>query len=752
MDIKINNQIENVSRRSFLKGLGVTSGALVLGGVMPSSMPVFAMTQEMQYKLNLFVTINTDNSIDIICHRSEMGQGVRTCLPQIVADELEADWQKVNVVQGLANNEYGNQNTDGSSSVRDFYDTLRQMGASAKQMLEQAAAETWKVPVSEVKAQDHLVKHQSGKTLSYGDLAETAARITPPKVEALKLKNKADFKYIGKPLTSVDLPDVLAGTTEFGQDVNRPNMVIATIERAPVLGAKVKQFNADKAKAVKGVVDVIKIDGTDGAPAFNPLEGIAVLATNTYAAQKAQKLLEIEWQLTDNKNHHSAEYLQQRKAMVQQQGKVHRTTGDVNKAFSQYKNQVNATYTVPYLAHAPMEPPAATAEYRADGTCEVWACVQAPQRTRDVVAARLGIEKDKVTVNTTLLGGAFGRKSKPDFVAEAALLAKAAKRPVKVIWSREEDIQFDYVHAISAQHYQAAFDDKKQVKAWLARTSFPTIGSTFDGVAKEPQTWETQLGFADVPFAIENLQCEVCEAPHHLRIGWVRSVGNIQHGFGVGSFVDEMAHQVGQDPKQMWLDLYADDRLVDVNQGGYKYGNYWSDIKKYPIETKRFKNVVELVTERAGWGRKLPKGQGLGLSVHRSFLSYIAVVTQVEVKNDTVKVQKMWCVADCGIISNIDRVEAQMEGSMIFGMSIALLSKLTAKDGKIEQSNFHDYELVRMNQSPQMDIHIVESDAPPAGVGEPGVPPVSASITNAIFAACGKRIRDLPVKGQLNIA
>jgi isoquinoline 1-oxidoreductase beta subunit len=752
--------ISNVSRRSFLKGLGVTSGSLVIGGSLAgcsqeqtSETAVVADAPLTTSELNVFVSVSSDNSVSIICARSEMGQGVRTSLPQIVADELEADWALVKVVQGIGDNAYGNQNTDGSTSVRGkAFTILRQMGASAKVMLEQAAAQVWQVPVAECKAENHQVAHTSGKSLSYGELASVAAGMTAPAPESLKLKDKSQFKYIGKGITSVDLPDVVNGTTEFGQDVQVPDMLIASIERCPVIGGSVKSFDATKAKQVKGVVDVIQIDNQPLPVMFHPLAGVAVIATNTYAANKGRAALEIEWELGPNAEHNSDTYLQERIELVKQPGTSHRKLGDVAKSLTDNTKQVEAVYTVPYHCHASMEPPAATTRINADGTVDVWACTQTPQRARDLVAAELGMsDASKVTVNVTLLGGAFGRKGKPDFVVESARLAKAVGKPVKVVWTREDDIKMGYFHSISAQYYNAAFDDNGKVDGLLARTSFPSIGSTFNPAADEPLTFETGLGFVDMPFEVPNISLEAAKAPAHLRMGWVRSVSNIHHGFAVGSFVDELAHAAQADPRQFWLDLVGSDRMVDLSLQETEYGNYSEDISQYPIDTKRFKNVVNEVCDLAGWGKELPEGEGLGLAVHRSFVSYVGAVAHVKVEDNKVTVKKMYAAGDFGSIVNIDRVEAQLEGALIFGLNIALYSKMSVKDGVIEQSNFHDYELARMNQAPELVVKSIPSDAVPGGVGEPGLPPVMASITNAIFAASGKRIRDLPVKGQMDV-
>lgn len=745
------NTLENISRRKFLKQSGLAAGGLVLATSIPGWSPAWASSVKQSHDLNLFVSVNSDNTVNIVCHRSEMGQGIRTSIPQIVADEMCVDWQKVIVLQGLANEEYGSQNTDGSRSIRRFYTTMRQMGAAARTMLETAAAEVWKVELSDVYAEDSFVYHRgSGKKLSFGYLAEAASKQQVPAVDALTFKSKDKFKLIGKEVTSVDMHKFVTGATTFGQDVKLEGMLYASIERSPVVGAKVTSFDADAAKAVNGVVDTWKMPDQPIPVVFHPLNGVAVLAKNTWSALQGRKVLNIQWDLGEHQSHNSAEYLDDLKKNIINKGKAIRSAGDAYDALSKASGTHQATYTMPYLVHAPMEPPAATAVIRGD-ECEIWACTQTPQSTQNNVAQALGIDRSKVKVNVTLLGGGFGRKSKPDFSVEAALLAKQMGKPVKVVWSREDDIRQGYYHAISAQHFAAGLDENNKVSSWIQRTAFPSISWTFSGVTDEPQGGELSLGFGDLPFDIDNLSCETHKATGHIRIGWVRSVSNIHHAFAAGSFVDELAEKTNTPPLKMWHDLIGADRHVEPQKQGFEYGNYGDPMDVYPIDTKRLKQVLDLVVKKSGADKPVAENEGWGISVHRSFVSFVAVATKVRVQDGKVTVLEMHSAIDAGTVVNPDRVKSQQEGSMIFGLSLALMGEISIKDGAIEQSNYHDYPVLRMHQCPVITTHIIESTAPPGGVGEPGTPPVAASLCNAIFHASGQRIRELPVNKHLRV-
>jgi isoquinoline 1-oxidoreductase beta subunit len=742
--------IKNVSRRHFLKSLGLGSSALVLGvqfsGLLPIPKVFAQVDKSTVFEPNVYLQIDTDNIVSIVVHRSEMGQGIRTSIPMIVADELEADWQQINVIQGLGDKKYGSQNTDGSRSVRNFYQPLREAGASARMMLEQAAAKLWQVPVEECQALKNNVHHQkSGKSATFGELVTIAATLEVPDKKSLVLKSKQDFRFIGKSdVALVDGKDIASGNTTFGFDVDLPNMLVAVIARPPVLAGKVRSFDATAAKKIAGVVDVIQMDDLEEPAVFKPLGGIAVLATNTWAAMQGRKALIIEWQDSEHASYNSDQYKQMLAKSCQQPAVTLREKGDVKKALAQADKVVNADYYVPALIHVPMEPPAAAAHFH-DGVFDIWASTQTPQSAQNNVAQATGVALENVHINVTLLGGGFGRKSKPDFVVEAAILSKKLNRPVKVLWSREDEIKHGYYHAVSYQKLMAGIDQNKQVTAWQHSAALPTISATFSKGA-DLMGFEADLGMIDMPYDIANVYCGAGKAKAHTRIGWMRSVTNINQAFAVCSFADELAHANNTDSKEHLLSLIGDDRYVDVSKEKAKYGNYGEKTENFPIDTARLKRVVNNVANMANWGAKLPKGHGLGIAVHRSFVSYVACVVQVSSNEQgKIKLEHIWMNVDCGTAVNPERITSQMEGAAAFGISLAFYGEVTAKDGAIEQGNFDDYPIARMTDVPPTEVEIVQSDAPPGGVGEPGVPPVAPAICNAIFAATGKRYRELPL-------
>jgi isoquinoline 1-oxidoreductase subunit beta len=744
------NSIDLITRRTFLGGV-FSAGAFVLGARL---LPLNALAgtdavsgaDNAAWQPSVYLGIETDGTVIIVAHRSEMGTGIRTGLPTIVADELDADWARVKVEQALGDVKYGSQDTDGSCSIRDFGDAMRDAGATARMMLERAAAAKWGVPAEQCKAQNHQVVHASSKrTLGYGELATLAAQQPVPKKEELKYKPASEYRYIGKDFPTVDRDNITAGRGTFGIDARMPGMVYASIERSPVFGGKLKSFDDQEARKVSGVQQTVVIPGFKGPHGFQALGGVAVIAGNTWSAMKGREALKVEWEASDNASYDSTAYKKTLFETVRKPQKAARNIGDVDAEFAKGGKTHEAEYYVPHLSHAPMEPPAAVAEFK-DGKVVVYAATQNPQAVQDTVAAAVGIDKKNVECHVTLLGGGFGRKSKPDYVAEAAILSKAVGKPVKVAWSREDDIRFDYYHTVSAMYVKAALDEKGKPTAWLQRCAFPTIASTFAGpAAKTAQGFELDMGWTNLPFAIPNHRAENGPAESHVRIGWLRSVANIQHAFAIHSFVDELAHMAKRDSVEYLLDVLGQPRKIDL-------GSKNPLAVKYPLDTGRLRNVIELAAERSGWAKKKPtKGRGLGIAAHWSFYTYVAAVVEVEVDdNGKVRIPRVDFAVDAGRVISPDRVKAQFEGAAVFGAGIAMMNEITASAGAIQQSNFHDYRVARMEEAPmETRVHIVKSDAPPAGIGEPGVPPIPPAMCNAIFAATGKRIRELPVKKQL---
>jgi isoquinoline 1-oxidoreductase beta subunit len=746
------NRVENVSRRHFLGGLA-TTGAFVLASkvVSPS---LFAQqqafrTQAESAALNpsVYLGIRPDGTVFIVTHRSEMGTGIRTTLPQVAADELDADWSRVTIEQGIGDTRYGDQNTDGSRSIRDFYEAFRHAGAAARAMLVTAAATQWGVAGAECITRNHQVVHQpTGRTLDYGALVPAAAKLTVPSRESLRFKERAAWKFVGHDTSTYDQKDIITGKAQFGLDIFREGMVHASIEHPPVLGGTVRSVNDTATRKVRGVQQTVTLDTFKPPHNFQALGGVAVIGDSTWAVLKGRRELKVDWNDGAHASFNSEPFKKELIATVAKPGKVYRSLGNVDTEFAKSGRMLEATYLTPMAAHASMEPPAAVAEVQGD-RATIWAPTQNPQAVQETVGAALGIDKKNVEVHVTLLGGGFGRKSKPDYCAEAALLSRRLARPVKVIWTREDDIRFDFYHPMAAVYHKASVDERGKPTAWLQRSAFPPIASTFSG-AREPLEFELDLGLTDLPYDIANIRAENGPADAHVRIGWFRSVSNIWHAFAAHSFADEMAQAARRDSLEFLLDLLGPGKVIDLKAQGANYSNYGAPIDRYPIDTRRLRRVLEIAGERSGWAkRKSGGGRGLGIAAHRSFNTYVASVVEVEVDGrGAVKVPSVHLVVDAGVIVNPDRVRAQMEGSAVMAIGFARHADLTAVAGRIQQTNFHQFQVARITDSPiQTHVHLVESNELPTGVGEPGLPPVLPALGNAIFAATGRRVRELPL-------
>ncbi len=736
--------VENVSRRGFLQG-ALASGVFILCARFVAE-PLWAAEGEAAaaFDPSLWMAIASDGTVTIVAHRSEMGCGSRTALPLVVADELDADWARVKIDQAIGDPKYGEQDTDGSHSVRSYFELMRLVGATGRAMLISAAAAQWNVPAKDCSTEPHFVVHKaSGRKLGYGELAAAAAKLPVPKKEELRFKSRGEWRYIGKESNALfDLPDIVTGKAVFGMDAEMPGMVYASIEHPPVLGQKIKSYDDKATLKVAGVRKTLTIDTVEPPHMFKPLGGVAVIADNTWAAFSGRKQLKIEWGSSPHSVYNSGEFRRTLEATSRQPGKIVRDVGDVDAALAKADKIIEAEYYTPHLAHGAMEPNVAVAEYR-DGKVLAWAPTQNPQAVQETVAGVLGLKKEDVTCHVTLLGGGFGRKSKPDQVAEAAILSKQLGKPVKVVWTREDDIKCDYFHSVAAMYMKAAIGPNGKPTAWLQRTTYPPIGSTFDASAKYADD-EMGLGWNNLPFDIPNHRAENGPADYHVRIGWLRSVANIYHAFAIHSFADELAKAANRDSVEYLLDLVGPTRIVQLDLKGDEA----EEAKAYPLDTARLRRVIEVAGEKSEWGKRaMGKGRGMGIAAHRSFLTYVATVVEVEVDNrGQVHIPNVWTAVDAGTFVSPDNIRNQFQGAAVFGTSLALFSEITATNGVIDQSNFDSYQLTRMSRAPrQIDVHIVESDAPPAGVGEPGVPPFAPALFNAVFAATGKRVRELPL-------
>ncbi len=760
--------IRKIDRRNFLKSTGL-SATFVLGAQVAANPLLAAVTKADSAVPNHFVAIAADGTVTLTNSRSEMGQGVRTGMPMILADELEADWARVKIWQAPGDaSKYDpagkdNQNTDGSRSTRHGLQVMRELGAQARTILEHAAAEKWGVAPSEVYAKNHrLHRKDSEESLDFGEVVDIAANLELPQVEGqsnVRLKEPSEWRYIGKDMAVVDNFDMSTGRAVYGADVTLPGMKYAVVARAPAYRGKATSFDASAALKVPGVEQVIEIPAlAEDKPAeYRALGGIAVIASNTWAAMKGRDALKIEWDSGPFTSHTSTTYDEALQESARNAQAVIRKRGNVDGAFENAETVIEADYFVPYYIHTPMEPPVAIVDANVRPV-KIFAPTQDPNQARHYVAEALGLKSEDVECQVTLLGGGFGRKSKADFICEAAILSKEVGAPVRVQWSREDDVRHGYYHAASAQHLKGGLDANGKVVAWRQGMSAPSIFALWNPAQSSPSTVETGLGLIDLPYnSLPNIQLETGEIDTMIRVGWYRAVNNIQHAFAIHSFADELAAAAGRDPLEVMLELIGDAESLDLTQDGVEeVWNYGDSTDDWPIMPVRLSNALRKVAAASEYGKELPEGEAIGLAAHRSFQSYVATAVHVKVGDDgTISVPRVDVAIDCGRYVNPEGVRKQMEGAVTFGNTLARHGYITTTEGVVDQGNFNDYPLTRMSDVP-MDIrvHILEDyvHMNPCGVGEPGVPPYAPALANAIFAATGKRIRSLPIPAKLDAA
>ena len=709
-----------IDRRSFLKTSAAAGGGLVVAFYVPGMEAALSSQAPPPQPLAPFayVKIAPDETVTIVSNHSEMGQGVYTSLPMLLNEELQADWSKIRVESAPVDPVYnhpvfGMQMTGGSTTTAGEWEHYRKIGAAARLVLVEAAAQQWKVDASTCRVEKGVVIHgPTSKKATYGSLAAAAATLPVP--TTIPLKDPKNFTLIGKPTRRLDTPPKTNGTAQFGLDIALPGMLTAVVARSPVFGGKVVSFDATEAQQVPGVKAVVQVPS-----------GIAVIAERFWPAKLGREKLKIKWDEGENANISTTQMLADFSAQSASPGTLAKKTGDPQAALASAAKKITAEYDVPYLAHAMMEPLNCVVDLRAD-SCEIWTGTQFETVDRANAAKTAGLPPEKVQIHTTLLGGGFGRRANPasDFVIEAVEVAKVAKAPVKVVWTREDDTQGGWYRPMWHDRFAAGVDASGNPVAWTHTIVGQSIltGTPFEGFGvKDGIDSASVEGAADLLYGIPNLQVDLHSPKNGVPVQWWRSVGHSHTGFSVEAFFDEVAHAGGKDPYQLRRTLLA----------------------KQP----RMLALLDLVAQKAGWGKPLPKGVGRGIATHFSFDSYVAQVVEASVgENGDVRVHRVVCAVDCGRVVNPDTVKAQMEGGINFGLTAALKTEITLENGRVQQSNFHDYPMLRMFEAPVIEVFIMPSEEKPTGVGEPSVPPVAPALANAIFAATGKRLRRLPIR------
>lgn len=728
--------VPSLARRDFLKVTALAGGGFALGlssGASAFAQPAQALDNTARvFTPNPFIRITPDGIVTIVAKNPEVGQGVKTSLPMIVAEELEVDFDKVVIEQAALDPQLGQQFAGGSLSTPMNYDTLRKAGATARTMLVEAAAQTWGVPAAELEAERGTVFHRAtGRRLTYGELAAKAATLPIPDEKSIRLKEVDEFRLLGSRVGGIDNPAIVSGQPLFGIDQKVPGMVHAIYQKCPVFGGKVVTANLDQIKALPGVKDAFVLEGTSNY--FGLMPGVAILADSTWAAFKARQALRVTWDEGAGAGQSSVGFETRAAELAAQPGQVLRHDGDVAAALAGAAKVVEASYFYPYIHHATLEPMNAMAWTTADGGMEILAPTQTPQSGLDLVAQTLNIPKDKIKVRFTRIGGGFGRRLANDYVVEAAAIAQKAGVPVKLTWTREQDTQHGHYRPGGWHHFKGGIDAQGNVVAW--HDHFVTVGLNNE---KEPGR---SAGMSPAEFPgrwVPNFRLEQSIVSTNVPTGPLRAPGSNALSFVMQSFIDELAHAAGRDPVDFRLALLGEDRVVPPpSPQGIGY------------DTKRMKDVLRLAAEKAGWGKKLPRGSGQGVAFHFSHRGYVAEVAEVSVAPDgTLKVHRVTVVSDVGPIINLSGAENQIQGSVIDGLGAAWLQEITFERGRVTQANFDTYPLLRGVDAPQVDVHFVQSKNPPTGLGEPALPPLPPAVCNAIFAATGKRIRALPLNKQ----
>jgi isoquinoline 1-oxidoreductase subunit beta len=728
-----------VTRRTFITATASAGTALVIGfslrrDFMAAAPAAAKPKPALVNPFDAWVHVGNDNSVRLIVAKSEMGQGIKTTLPMILADELEVDWQTVEIQQAETRTDlYPHLGTGGSTSVRTTYMDLRRAGATAREMLISAAASQWNIPRERCSAKSGtVIDRETNQSLKYGSLVNAAAKLPMPAEDDIPLKDPKDFKIIGHSIPRVEIPSKTDGTAQFGLDAKVPGMLYAVVARCRTFGGKVKGFDATAAKAVAGVKDVFQIEAVEQD--VHSGGGVAVVADSTWAAMQGRRALKIDWDLGSHANETSAGLAAAFDQTAKSSGTVVRNDGDVDKLTGGSLTRIEAVYQLPFLAHATMEPMNITV---APGTdrWESWAPTQSPQWVQSSIAKVVGIAPQRVIVHTLLSGGAFGRRYMADFPVEAAQIAKVVGKPIKLVWTREDDMQHDFYRPAAYHHMTGAVDAQGKPVAWRHHLLSTSINAFWD--PKAPPHKSEMDGASGVPYNIPNLRVEHSNVQSGVPVAWWRSVADAMNAFAVESFVDELAVAAKADPVQFRLQLLEPARMMkDPNAGA-------DDDER--LSTERLKRVLQTAAEKSGWGKSLPKGRARGVACHHSFGSYVAQVAEVSAgENGAPKVQRVVSAVDCGVVINPNGAEAQSEGAIAYGLSAALYGAITIANGGTEQSNFDGYQVLRMRDMPEVEVYLVPSGDDPGGLGEPGVPPIAPAVANAMFALNGNRLRKLP--------